>query len=102
VLVSVVLVVYNQLPLTRACLESLRSTTLPFELCVVDNASSDGTESYFRRFPLPYSLRYQRNGENVGLIRALNAAASAGGEFLASAQRHRDARAGHWPASTRR
>jgi GT2 family glycosyltransferase len=83
VVVSVVLVVYNQLSLTRACLESLRSTTLPFELCVVDNASTDGTESYFRRFPLAYPLRYQRNDENVGLIRALNAGARlAGGEFL--------------------
>ena len=40
---SVVLVVYNQLALTRACLESLRSTSGPFELCVVDNASSYGT-----------------------------------------------------------
>jgi GT2 family glycosyltransferase len=83
VLVSVVLVVYNQLPLTRACLESLRPTTLPFELCVVDNASSDGTEAYFRRFPLPYPLRYHRNEENVGLIRALNAGARlAEGEFV--------------------
>ncbi len=40
---SVVLVLYNQLALTRACLEGLRSTTRPFELCVVDNGSSDGT-----------------------------------------------------------
>jgi GT2 family glycosyltransferase len=83
VLVSVVLVVYNQLWLTRACLESLRPTTIPFELCVVDNASSDGTESYFRRFPLPYVLRYHRNAENVGLIRALNQGMRlAEGEFL--------------------
>lgn len=80
---SVVVVVYNQLSLTRACLESLRSTTVPFELCVVDNASSDGTEAYFRRFPLSYPLRYERSAENVGLIRALNAGARlAGGEFL--------------------
>ena len=73
-LVSVVLVVYNQLALTRACLESLRQTTLPFELCVVDNGSSDGTEPYFRRPPtFATPLRYERNAENVGLIRALNA-----------------------------
>ena len=60
-LLSVVLVVYNQLSLTRACLESLRATTAPFELCVVDNGSRDGTEAYFRRFPLSYPLRYERN-----------------------------------------
>src|SRR6266567_862499 len=70
--VSVVLVVHNQEALTRACLESLRPTTVPFELCVVDNGSTDGTESYFRDFPLPFPLRYERNPANVGLIRALN------------------------------
>jgi GT2 family glycosyltransferase len=45
---------------------------VPFELCVVDNGSTDGTESYFRDFPLPFPLRYERNATNVGLIRALN------------------------------
>ncbi|MEK7837080.1 MAG: glycosyltransferase, partial [candidate division NC10 bacterium] len=70
--VSLVLVVYNQLPLTRACLESLRPTTEPFDLCVVDNGSTDGTEAYFKERPLGSPLQYQRNAENVGLIRALN------------------------------
>lgn len=78
-----ILVVHNQEALTRACLDSLRSTTVPFELCVVDNGSTDGTEAYFRAFPLPYPLRYQRNEGNVGLIRALNQGATlATGETL--------------------
>src|SRR6266852_2051666 len=80
---SVVLVLYNQLALTRACLESLRSTTRPFELCVVDNASSDGTESFFREWAAGTPLRYHRNADNVGLIRALNQGAGlAGGDRL--------------------
>jgi len=80
---SIVLVVYNQLALTRACLESLRSTTRPFELCVVDNASSDGTESFFREWTAGTPLRYHRNADNVGLIRALNQGAGlAGGDRL--------------------
>jgi GT2 family glycosyltransferase len=70
--VTVVLVVANKLGLTRACLESLRPTTVAFRLCVIDNGSTDGTSDYFAAFPLPYPLRYQRNLENVGLIRALN------------------------------
>jgi len=75
--------VHNQEALTRACLESLRPTTVPFELCVVDNGSTDGTEGYFRRFALPYPLRYARNAANVGLISALNQGARlAGGEVL--------------------
>jgi len=75
--------VHNQEALTRACLESLRPTTVPFELCVVDNGSTDGTEAYFRSFPLPYPLRYARNAANVGLIAALNQGARlAGGEVI--------------------
>ena len=75
--------VHNQEALTRACLESLRPTTVPFELCVVDNGSTDGTEAYFRRFALPYALRYARNADNVGLIGALNQGARlAKGEVL--------------------
>ena len=74
---------HNQEALTRACLESLRSTTVPFELCVVDNGSTDGTEVYFRRFAPPYPLRYERNAANVGLISALNQGARlAGGEVV--------------------
>jgi GT2 family glycosyltransferase len=81
--ISVVIPVYNQLALTRACLESLRGTSEPFELAVVDNASTDGTEAFFRRCTLPFPLRYRRNPDNVGLIRALNqGSALAGGDVL--------------------
>lgn len=74
---------HNQEALTRACLESLRPTTVPFELCVVDNGSTDGTEALFRDFPLPYPLRYARNAANVGLISALNQGARLGrGEVI--------------------
>lgn len=74
---------HNREALTRACLESLRPTTVPFALCVVDNGSTDGTEEYFSRFPLPYPLRYERNASNAGLISALNQGARlAGGEVI--------------------
>src|SRR5262245_60559576 len=80
---SVVLVVFNQLELTRACLDSLRATSAPFELCVVDNGSTDGTRAYFAASPPPCPLTYRRNEENVGLIRALNQGARlATGEFV--------------------
>jgi GT2 family glycosyltransferase len=80
---SIVLVVYNQLALTRVCLESLQSTTRPFELCVVDNGSSDGTEGFFREWAAGTPLRYHRNAHNAGLIRALNQGARlAGGDRL--------------------
>ncbi len=69
---SVILVVHNQLALTRACLESLRPTTTPFDLCVVDNGSTDGTAAFFREFSYLYPLTYHRNEDNAGLISALN------------------------------
>ena len=94
---SVVLVVHNQEPLTRACLESLRPTTVPFELCVVDNGSTDGTEACFRSFALPYPLRYERNAANVGLIRALNQGAKlARGEVLCFLHNDTEMREAAW------
>jgi GT2 family glycosyltransferase len=71
--ISLVVPVYNHLALTRACLDSLRRTSERFELCVVDNASTDSTEAFFRT---TFQGRYHRNAENVGLIRALNQGAS--------------------------
>ena len=69
---SVVLVVWNQLALTQACLESLRSSTVAFELCVVDNGSTDGTREWFEAAASSGALSYHRNEENAGLIPALN------------------------------
>jgi GT2 family glycosyltransferase len=93
---SVVLVVFNQLALTRACLESLRPTTVPFDLCVVDNGSTDDTPAFFRELASASSLTYHRNDANVGLIRALNEGARLGrGEtlcFLHNDVEMRDAR----------
>jgi len=71
--VSVVMVVHNQLALTRACVESLRRTTIDFELAVVDNASTDGTAEYLETLAWPARRVYARQVENIGLLRALNA-----------------------------
>jgi GT2 family glycosyltransferase len=70
--VSVVMVVHNQLALTRACVESLGRTTIDFELAVIDNASTDGTREYMQGLAWPARRAYERRDENVGLIRALN------------------------------
>ena len=75
---------------------------VPFELCVVDNGSRDGTEAYFRRFPLSYPLRYERSAENVGLIRALNAGARAAqGELLCFLHNDTEMREAAWLARLR-
>lgn len=70
--VSLVMAVHDQLALTRACLDSLHATAEPFQLVVVDNASTDGTREFFEHFVYPYPLRYARNVANVSVIGALN------------------------------
>ena len=48
-LTSIVIVTHNQLEYTRQCLDSIRRLTdEPYELIVVDNASTDGTVEYLR------------------------------------------------------
>jgi GT2 family glycosyltransferase len=73
-LVSVVVVTYGGLDLTKDCLESLARETWPrFEVLVVDNASSDGTPEYLRetaeRDP---RIRMIFNAENRGFAAANN------------------------------
>jgi GT2 family glycosyltransferase len=80
-LLSVLIPVFNQAELTRACLEALRDhTSVPFEVVVVDNGSSDGTAELLRAWPGVKTLRLERN---LGFARATNlAAARSGGELL--------------------
>jgi len=66
--------VFNGLAHTRACLESLRTTTEPFRLVVADNGSSDGTRELLDRFPYPYPLTAVRSESNGNVIAALNRA----------------------------
>jgi O-antigen biosynthesis protein len=72
--VTVAMVVHGGLAVTRACLESLRATTEPFTLAVVDNGSPDDTPRFFRDFPYPFPLRYRRNPGNGSVLAAYNQA----------------------------
>jgi GT2 family glycosyltransferase/tetratricopeptide (TPR) repeat protein/MoaA/NifB/PqqE/SkfB family radical SAM enzyme len=70
-LVSIVILTHNQLDCTRKCIASISAhTAMPFELIVVDNASTDETVHYLEnevkdRYPhIP--LTVIRNRENLG------------------------------------
>ena len=85
--VSILIVTYGNLNLTRLCLRSLQESAgaTPFEIIVVDNASSDETASYLQQVAasgmLP--LRVVCNAENRGFAAANNQAAQlATGETL--------------------
>lgn len=50
-LISVITLTHNKLDVTRTCLTSLLGTaSQPWELIVVDNGSSDGTDQWLREF----------------------------------------------------
>ncbi len=69
---SIVLVAWNNKPYLEACLRSLFDAGMRhrFDVVVVDNGSTDGSQSMLRdRFP---SVRLLQNDRNAGLARACN------------------------------
>lgn len=84
--VSIIIVTYGNLDLTRLCLDSvLRSTEHPrYEIIVVDNASSDGTPDYLRHIATEHdNVRIILNETNRGFAAANNQGlAAADGDVL--------------------
>ncbi|MBK8285087.1 MAG: glycosyltransferase [Ahniella sp.] len=79
---SIIIPVYNKFSYTAACLASLakEGADCSFEVIVVDDGSSDETESSLRALS---GIRYHRNPVNLGFVGACNAGASiALGEYL--------------------
>jgi GT2 family glycosyltransferase/glycosyltransferase involved in cell wall biosynthesis len=79
---SIVIPVFDQLRHTRRCLQALAAQAhgADFEVIVVDDGSSDGTDAYCEAIP---GLRYHRRASNGGFIAACNdGAALARGDFL--------------------
>jgi GT2 family glycosyltransferase len=71
---SIIIVNWNTRDLLAQCLESICDTisNLAFEIIVVDNASTDGSQEMIRqRFP---QVRLIENDQNVGFARANNQA----------------------------
>ncbi len=87
-LATVVVVCCNRVEHTRQCLESvLNGTRQPYELIVVDNASTDQTSvllEQMRGRPGPERLEVIRNASNQGFAAAVNQALrQARGRFVA-------------------
>jgi GT2 family glycosyltransferase len=81
--ISIIIPLYNQVSFTRLCLEYVERNTPEesHEVILVDNASSDGTESLVAS--LPAKIRRVRNAVNLGFAKACNQGADmAAGEYL--------------------
>lgn len=81
--ISIITAVYNQLPMNRLFLESVRaSTRSEWELIVVDNGSSDGSAEFFEQ--ADKNIKVIRNGANYSYPYCQNRGAeAAAGEVLA-------------------
>jgi GT2 family glycosyltransferase/glycosyltransferase involved in cell wall biosynthesis len=68
---SIIIPVFNQLPYTKLCLEKIFQYTPShlYELIIVDNGSTDGTDRYLASLP---NLNVIHNRENVGVGKAWN------------------------------
>jgi O-antigen biosynthesis protein len=82
--VSILISVFEQLPLTRRCLKALENTLdekLSYEVLLVDDASRDGTPEYLRTLSEPCRVFF--NDERKGFAANNNFAASqAKGKYL--------------------
>ena len=68
---SIVILTYNELPLTKQCLTSIKKHTddKDIEIIVVDNGSSDGTVDHLKSIP---SLKTIFNEKNAGFAKGCN------------------------------
>lgn len=81
-MVSIIIVNYNTLELTKNCIRSIIQHTqeIPYEIILVDNASTDGSKEYFEK---RNGIHYIYSNENLGFGRANNLGAEkAKGELL--------------------
>ena len=76
---SIIILTYNNLEFTRQCVESVLEYThdLGYELILVDNASSDGTQDYLRLLANAHpNVRFLLNEKNEGFARGNNLGAA--------------------------
>ncbi len=73
-LTSIVMLTFNQLDLSKKCLDSLeRFTAVPYELIIVDNGSNDGTVDFLNQYRSgKKNVRCIFNSENLAFSKANN------------------------------
>jgi GT2 family glycosyltransferase/Flp pilus assembly protein TadD len=86
-LASLIILCCNEVEVTRLCLDSVfRHTRQPYEIILIDNASTDGTAEYLRliqKHPCPQRIEIIHNSENRGYPAGVNQGlAVAQGDYL--------------------
>lgn len=84
-LTSIVILCFNQLEYTKKCLQSIvKHTSVPYELIIIDNGSSDGTQSFLEEYAKKHSrCSIILNKENRGFAGGNNQGiAAAKGDYI--------------------
>ena len=73
-MVSIIILTYNRLDVTKLCLESIRRhTPEPHEIIIIDNGSTDGSRGWLReRATLQHGIRLVENRQNLGFAAGCN------------------------------
>lgn len=70
---DIIIPVWNQLKLTKECLESIANKTkYPYRLIIIDNASDDKTREYLESVKAKFNTHLIRNEDNLGFVKAVN------------------------------
>jgi GT2 family glycosyltransferase len=68
--ISAIIVTYNAMKWAEKCFSSLRKSSIPVQIIVVDNGSTDGTQDYLKgNFP---EIDFIQSSENLGFGKANN------------------------------
>jgi glycosyltransferase involved in cell wall biosynthesis len=81
----VIVPTYNRLPILKKCLSALEGQTLAakeFEVIVIDDGSSDGTEQLLTQYRPPFRFQYLRQKNSGTGAARRNGVAHATGEYL--------------------
>jgi glycosyltransferase involved in cell wall biosynthesis len=82
---SVIVPTYNRLPILKKCLAALEMQTLPsndFEVIVIDDGSSDGTQETLKNYHPSFRFQYLRQTNSGTGAARRNGVAHASGEYL--------------------
>lgn len=74
-MVDIIIPVWNELEVTKLCIESIRrNTDIPYRLIIIDNGSDEETKKYLESLKEDKSMNILliRNGENLGFVKAVN------------------------------
>ena len=83
--ISLIVPTFNRLPILKKCLAALEAQTFPkkdFEVIVVDDGSSDGTEEMMRQYHPSFRLQYLRQSNGGTGTARRNGVSHANGEYL--------------------